>query len=60
MQPALNVPRLCAQVLTDPASGTGQDKLRLFLLYFLCSPAVSDAELDQYAGALQVHLTRLQ
>ena len=29
------------------------DKLRLFLIYFLCTPAVSDAEYDQYAGALQ-------
>ena len=29
------------------------DKLRLFMIYFLCTPVVSDAEYDQYAGALQ-------
>jgi hypothetical protein len=28
--------------------------VRLFLIYYLCSPAITDAELDQYAAALQV------
>lgn len=41
------------EVLSDPQNGTPMDKLRLFLIYFLCTPAVSDAEYDQYAGALQ-------
>jgi hypothetical protein len=44
------------EVLSDPQNGTPMDKLRLFLIYFLCTPAVSDAEYDQYAGALQVWL----
>ena len=42
------------EVLSDPENGSPMDKLRLFLIYFLCTPAVSDAEYDQYAGALQV------
>jgi len=41
------------EVLSDPQNGTPQDKLRLFLIYFLCTPTVSDAEYDQYASALQ-------
>jgi len=41
------------EVLSDPENGSPMDKLRLFLIYFLCTPAVSDAEYDQYAGALQ-------
>jgi len=41
------------EVLSDPQNGTANDKLRLFLIYFLCTPAVSDAEYDQYASALQ-------
>ena len=42
------------EVLSDPQNGSPMDKLRLFLIYFLCTPTVSDAEYDQYAGALQV------
>jgi len=41
------------EVLSDPENGSSMDKLRLFLIYFLCTPTVSDAEYDQYAGALQ-------
>ena len=39
-------------MLSDPQNGTPMDKLRLFLIYFLCTSVVSDAEYDQYAGAL--------
>merc|ERR1719446_16679 len=45
------------EVLSDPENGSPMDKLRLFLIYFLCTPAVSDAEYDQYAGALQAGVT---
>ena len=34
------------EVLSDPPYGTPLDKVRLFLIYFLCFPAVSDAEYD--------------
>ncbi len=34
--------------------GTVPDFYRLFLIFYLCSPAITDAELDQYAAALQV------
>jgi hypothetical protein len=44
------------EVVSDPQNGTPMDMLRLFLIYFLCSTAVSDGEYDQYAGALQVLL----
>jgi len=41
------------EVLNDPESGSPDDKMRLFLIFFLCSPTMTDAELDQYSGALQ-------
>ena len=41
------------QVLEDPENGVAEDKLRLFLIFFLSSPAVSEAELEQYSAALQ-------
>jgi len=40
-------------VLSDPDNGTPDDKLRLFLIFYLTSPTISDAEFDQYAGALR-------
>ena len=44
--------RSLLEILTDSESGTGDDKLRLFLIYFLLSPNVTDAELDELTGAL--------
>ena len=41
--------RSLMQILEDQEAGTPQDKLRLFLIYYLCSQpgAISDAEVDQ-------------
>jgi len=40
------------EVLSDPESGTPDDKLRLFLIYFLLSPNVTDSEVDELTSAL--------
>lgn len=45
--------RSLMEVLEDPENGLPEDKLRLFLIFFLSSPTVSEAELDQYSAALQ-------
>jgi len=45
--------RSLMEVLEDPENGVAEDKLRLFLIFFLSSPAVSEAELEQYSAALQ-------
>jgi len=50
---ATSLDRSIMELLTDPESGGPEDKLRLFLIYFLSMPAVSDAEFDQYADALK-------
>jgi hypothetical protein len=42
-------------VFEDPDAGTAEDKMRLFLIYYICSQQISDAEVDQYANALQVN-----
>ena len=38
--------------MSDPESGTGEDKLRLFLIYFLLCPNVTDSEVDELTSAL--------
>ncbi len=40
-------------LLNDPAGGTAEDKLRLFLIYYICSTNISQTELDQYLTQLQ-------
>ena len=41
------------QVLSPEAKGTVEDKLRLFVIYYLCSPtSLSDADLAEYTAAL--------
>ena len=41
------------EILTDSETGTSDDKLRLFLIYYLLSPTVSDGEFDELSAALQ-------
>ena len=36
------------EMINDPEGGTSEDKLRLFMIYFLCNSNLSQAELDQY------------
>ena len=39
--------------MTDPETGISDDKLRLFLIYYLLSPTVSDGEIEELSSALQ-------
>ena len=32
-------------LITDPEAGTPEDKLRLFLISLICSPAISDVSI---------------
>ena len=34
-------------------AGTPQDKLRMFIIYYLCNPNLSTTELDQYLAQLR-------
>lgn len=40
------------EVISDPEAGTPEDKMRLFLIYYICGPQMTDAEVDQYSSAL--------
>lgn len=39
-------------LLVDPASGTPEDKMRLFVIYFICTPFISDVDFKKYENAL--------
>ncbi|XP_071453689.1 protein sly1 homolog isoform X2 [Hetaerina americana] len=41
------------EMLSDTDSSTPEDKMRLFLVFYICAPSVSEAEFDRYAAALQ-------
>lgn len=40
-------------IISDPEAGSPEDKMRLFLIYYICGPPMTDAEVDQYASALK-------
>ncbi|XP_033752731.1 sec1 family domain-containing protein 1-like [Pecten maximus] len=40
-------------MISDPDSGTPEDKVRLFIIALICGPPMSEAEIDQYCVALQ-------
>jgi hypothetical protein len=41
------------EVLSDPAAGSPDDKLRLFLIHYICTPTMTQTELDQYMTILR-------
>lgn len=45
--------RSLMQIFEDPEAGTPQDKMRLFIIYYLCSQQITDAEVEQYSKALE-------
>lgn len=50
--------------ISDPEAGTPDDKLRLFLIYYICqtqsAQPISDQEVDQYAQALEAASCNLE
>lgn len=39
-------------IISDPEAGDLDDKLRLFIIYYICSAHLSDAELKKFEHAL--------
>lgn len=39
-------------VLTDPEAGTPEDKLRLFIIYYIINPHIPENDLKKYETAL--------
>lgn len=40
------------QIIKDPDCGSPQDKMRIFLIMYLCAANMTDAEFNEYATAL--------
>ncbi len=40
-------------IVSDPSAGTPEDKMRLFVIYYLLSPDMTEGELTQYTAALE-------
>lgn len=47
---ALEKPLL--DILTDPETGTPDDKLRLFIIYYICTQHLSEGDLKKFENAL--------
>ncbi len=41
------------EILEDQECGTPEDKMRLFIIHYLCSPNVSDEEVDKLSASLE-------
>ncbi|XP_072385254.1 protein sly1 homolog [Diabrotica undecimpunctata] len=52
MSKAQGLEKLLMDTLTDPTAGTPEDKLRLFIIYFICTSHISDQDLQKYENAL--------
>jgi len=40
-------------LISDPSVGTPQDKMRLFIIYYILSPDFPEADLAQHENALE-------
>ncbi|RZF38555.1 hypothetical protein LSTR_LSTR006150 [Laodelphax striatellus] len=40
-------------VISDPDTGTPDDKMRLFIIYYICSHTMSESEFEKYSQALE-------
>ncbi|XP_065158003.1 protein sly1 homolog isoform X2 [Atheta coriaria] len=40
-------------IITDPETGTADDKMRLFIVYYLCNSQITDADYKKFESALQ-------
>ncbi|KAJ8971431.1 hypothetical protein NQ314_000687 [Rhamnusium bicolor] len=39
-------------ILSDPGAGTSDDKMRLFTIFYICTPHLSESDLKKYESAL--------
>jgi hypothetical protein len=39
-------------LIADPGTGTPEDKMRLFIIFYICTPHMSDSDLKRYEAAL--------
>ncbi|XP_046664016.1 protein sly1 homolog isoform X2 [Homalodisca vitripennis] len=41
------------EILADPDTGSPEDKMRLFIIYYICSHTMSEVDYDRYCSALE-------
>lgn len=39
-------------LITDTSAGTAEDKMRLFIIYYLCTSQIPDEEIKKFESAL--------
>ncbi|CAH2012735.1 unnamed protein product [Acanthoscelides obtectus] len=52
MSKAQSLEKPLMEILSDPNAGTPDDKLRLFIIFYICSTQISDSDLRKYEEAL--------
>lgn len=40
------------EILSDSNAGTPEDKMRLFIIYYICSMHISESDLNRYEAVL--------
>lgn len=40
------------EIISDPEVGTPEDKMRLFIIFYICSPSISEADYKRFESAL--------
>lgn len=40
-------------IISDPDLGNPEDKMRLFIIYYICSQSITEAEFNKYSAALE-------
>lgn len=48
-----SVEKVLVDIISDPDTGTPEDKMRLFIIYYICTPHISDSDYNKYETILQ-------
>lgn len=52
MSKTQGVDKQVMDLICDPEAGTSDDKLRLFIIYFICATHLPEAEMNKFENAL--------
>lgn len=52
MSKAQALDKTIQDLIADPETGTPEDKMRLFAIYYICTPHFNDSDLKKYESAL--------
>lgn len=52
MSKAQALEKLLLDILSDPSAGTPDDKMRLFIIFYICTPHLTESDLKKYEATL--------